>query len=265
MKETKIEVCKRIAKMGNSAFVQSKFKQRKIQETLYYQSPRKCLNCNQILYFDQQHNKFCNSKCSGSYNTKGRILSDETKKKISSGCKDHNNTLKDLKGYSNPFKGLKKETKFSKIYYAECSYCHNIFIRSYPKGNYGRITCSDKCMRLSQHNRTYLNGSRKTIYYLTEDKGLIILESTWEELIAILLDKLRIKWIRPKPMEWFDLQNKIHLYYPDFYLVDHNVYLDPKNPYCMIKDQEKMKEISVNNLVIYGDISIVENYIKSIV
>ena len=196
--------------------------------------------------------RFCSRSCA---NTK--IHSEETKRKISlSG-----------KGHISPFKGVKNPNtqKYSKIHYSICVSCNNTFITSYSKGNLGRKTCSDRCLRLSYTNRTYLNGSRKTIYFFNEDQGVIVLESSWEEKIAELLCKKKIKWIRPEPIQWIDSKNKLHMYYPDFYLINYNVYLDPKNLYCMKKDKEKMEVISKNYKVVYGDISVVENYINLLV
>ena len=55
------------------------------------------------------------------------------------------------------------------------------------------------------------------------------------------------------------------MYYPDFYLTNFNTYLDPKNPYCMIKDEEKMNEISKKYKIVFGYISIVKQHIISLV
>lgn len=70
-------------------------------------------------------------------------------------------------------------------------------------------------------------------------------DSSWEVAVAKSLDEHNIKWVRPKSgFVWNDNNNK---YYPDFYLPDYDVYLDPKNPYLMKKDQEKISEASKRN------------------
>lgn len=80
-----------------------------------------------------------------------------------------------------------------------------------------------------------------------------MLESSWEVKVAEKLDQLKIKWIRPKPLKWVD-NNKTRYYFPDFYLPDYNLYLDPKNPYCMDKDIKKMKYFEDKINIVYGDI-----------
>ena len=42
-------------------------------------------------------------------------------------------------------------------------------------------------------------------------------------------------------------------------------HLDPKNPYCMQQDIYKMKCIQEKVNIIYGDILLVENYVRKLV
>src|SRR5690606_23544606 len=95
-------------------------------------------------------------------------------------------------------------------------------------------------------------------------QGKILLESSWELEIAELLDEKNIRWCRPSPIEWVDSSGQSHLYYPDFYIKDTSTYLDPKNPFCMQQDTEKMDVISSMCNIIYGDINKIKNYINSI-
>lgn len=70
-------------------------------------------------------------------------------------------------------------------------------------------------------------------------------DSTWEVRLAKSLDEHNVSWIRPKQgFIWTDTGRK---YYPDFYLPEHNVYLDPKNSYLQKKDAEKIKQASERN------------------
>lgn len=58
-------------------------------------------------------------------------------------------------------------------------------------------------------------------------------------------------------MYWFDWRGKIHRYFPDFYLPDYDVYLDPKNDYLInnkserfgITDVEKIRIVEIQNSV----------------
>lgn len=85
----------------------------------------------------------------------------------------------------------------------------------------------------------------------------IRLDSTFELSVAKSLDYNHIKWSRPNFMYWFDWRGKIHRYFPDFYLPDYDVYLDPKNDYLInnksarfgITDVEKIRIVEIQNSV----------------
>lgn len=69
----------------------------------------------------------------------------------------------------------------------------------------------------------------------------IWLDSSWEYELAKRLDELEIKWERPAPLTWIDLEGRSHHYFPDFYLVDFDMYLDPKNPAAYKSQKEKIE------------------------
>ncbi len=71
-----------------------------------------------------------------------------------------------------------------------------------------------------------------------------MLDSSWEEKLAKRLDELDIKWIRPTtPIKWVDKNGFERNYFPDFYLPDYDIFLDPKNPYAYKSQQEKLDVI----------------------
>ncbi len=71
-------------------------------------------------------------------------------------------------------------------------------------------------------------------------------DSAWEVRVAVSLDENNIRWERPKIGFLWNEKNK---YYPDFYLPDFDVYLDPKNEYLVKKDAFKISEAShLNNI-----------------
>lgn len=112
-------------------------------------------------------------------------------------------------------------------------------------------------------NRSYQNGSKNSEYYFNQNTNEnVFLESSWEVEVAEKLDELSIEWIRPEPISWFDKQNKRHYYFPDFYLPNFNLYLDPKNPYCMDKDKEKMRKIEGKVDIEYGSLSKILNLLE---
>ena len=103
-----------------------------------------------------------------------------------------------------------------------------------------------KKARASPHRRL----RKKMIEY----KG-VMLDSTWELYLAERLDELEIKWVRPEPMKWSDREGKIHNYFADFYLPDHDLYLDPKNPFAIKVQKEKLDCL----LEQYGNIYIIDS------
>lgn len=77
-------------------------------------------------------------------------------------------------------------------------------------------------------------------------KGMIMyngiwLDSSWEYELAKRLDELGIKWERPEPLVWVDKKGNKHNYFPDFYLSDYDLFLDPKNPAAYENQKEKIK------------------------
>lgn len=94
----------------------------------------KCKNCNkdiqkQFKEFIKTKNDFCGHKCSASWNTKGRKVSEETKKKISD--------------------------KLTVIRYTKCKMC-NVEFRYYKRK---RLSCSTMCLsQLKKYNNDVKNG-----------------------------------------------------------------------------------------------------------
>jgi len=85
---------------------------------------------------------------------------------------------------------------------------------------------------------------RKTFEY----KGTI-LESSYELKLAKELDNHGVLWIRPKRFHWIDSSGKQRHYTPDFYLIEYDIYLDPKNDYLIKIDSEKVRLCSEQNNV----------------
>lgn len=149
---------------------------------------------------------------------------------------------------------IQKETwgKFLKVCFHKCTQCDTIILSRSSKP--ARKTCSRKCQtHASVGDRTYINGRRKNIYYTHKNGSLIHLESSWELEIAEFLDSNNIEWTRPKFINWVDSTGKSRNYYPDFYVPKFNLYLDPKNPYAMQQDIEKMNSISTKVDLLYGN------------
>jgi hypothetical protein len=90
----------------------------------------------------------------------------------------------------------------------------------------------------------------------------IWLDSTWEFELAKRLDSLNIKWIRPDPIRWFDEDGVAHNYFPDFYLPDYNLFLDPKNTHAFKVQEKKIKTLLTQhkNIVIITSLEECQNF-----
>lgn len=91
----------------------------------------------------------------------------------------------------------------------------------------------------------------------------VVLQSSYELECSLLLDNLKIKWIRPKHLKYNDKK-----YFADFYLTEYDLYLDPKNDYKAKLDESKIKSVIEQNNVkvhILKKENITEQYILMLV
>lgn len=112
---------------------------------------------------------------------------------------------------------------------------------------------------LASPHRRLVRSIRK---YTQKDGTIVNLDSYWEEALAIRLDELNVNWIRPEPIKWIDDNGITHNYFPDFYLVDFDVYLDPKNPYAIKAQENKIKCLTkqIKNLIIITSVKACNTY-----
>lgn len=102
---------------------------------------------------------------------------------------------------------------------------------------------------LASPHRRLVRSIRK---YVKKDGSLVMLDSSWEEALALRLDNENINWIRPGPIRWVDKENVYHNYFPDFYLEDYDIFLDPKNPQAVKVQKSKLECLTeqIKNLII---------------
>jgi hypothetical protein len=114
------------------------------------------------------------------------------------------------------------------------------------------------CERLSKHSKYSKN---------TEYAPGIILESSYEIKTAIILDALKIKWIKVRQGYKWDDNGKTRRYVPDFYLPDYDLFLDPKNDYLIKKDKQKIESaMQLNNIkvIVLDKTQITKDFIQNI-
>lgn len=235
----------------------------------YVNEDPKCAQCDKSLTYEDYKNKkkFCGSSCSATFNRTGYKHSEITKLKIAESnriasapaCAERRLlSNKKFRTYKPRSPRISKPTgiftiarangaDYSLIKRANCSYCSTSFWANRRGGNkseYSRL-CSDKCYIASKTKNA--KGIKRVEY------NGIWLDSNWEKEIAIWLDEQKIYWIRPSDaILWLDSNGKTRRYFADFYLPDHNLFLDPKNPFVISKQKEKLEEVSKLVNLIYG-------------
>lgn len=99
---------------------------------------------------------------------------------------------------------------------------------------------------IQEHPESYssvnVNGRVKKQLY-----NNVMLDGSWEVEVAKYLDKNNIKWIRPLTGFEYEWQGNTHTYFPDFYLVDYDAYIEVKG---YQRDRDLYKWKAVENLVI---------------
>lgn len=150
---------------------------------------------------------------------------------------------------------LKKRAAAIKKAHQDGKYAH----LDYSKINIGRPHTEETKELLRQ--KALASPHRRLKRKMIEYKG-IWLDSTWELVLAQRLDELNVSWIRPAPITWVDENRQTHHYFPDFFLPDYNLYLDPKNPQA-VKVQKKKLDMLMkqhNNIIILRTLTDCKNF-----
>jgi predicted nucleic acid-binding Zn ribbon protein len=185
-----------------------------------------CLNCNLLIPLKR---KFCGSSCSATYNNLKR-------------GRNYTRIKSTTIGKRGFFSKRHVCGPNSKVYFRQCSVCQKYFASQKKIGT----TCSDQCFIAVK--RKNASGIKRQIY-----KNFIF-DSGWEVKMAQLLDEANIIWEQPKTsIPWIDKNGKEHKYFPDFYLPNLNIFLDPKNPIVVIKQQEKLDQVKKSIKLLYGE------------
>ena len=111
------------------------------------------------------------------------------------------------------------------------------------------------------------SGRSKGAYVKDSFGNKVYLQSSYEIACASILDELGIEWERPKFIN-YELDGKERKYYPDFYLTNQGVYLDPKNPFLAKQDAKKINAVQKqNNVVVHvlTEEKITKEFIASLV
>jgi hypothetical protein len=74
--------------------------------------------------------------------------------------------------------------------------------------------------------------SKNPIIYESSIAGKVILDSSWEKLVAERLDNLGLEWYRPRFMlPYIDDNGNEHNFIPDFYVKQFHCFIEVKSPF----------------------------------
>ena len=104
--------------------------------------------------------------------------------------------------------------------------------------------------------------------FTRKDGTIVIMDSTWEVMMANRLNELDIAWVRdPKiKLEYKTRGGRMRNYIPDFYLPDFDIYIEVKG-YWTDAAKHKMKDIIKRNpdkICILESLSEIGNLTKEI-
>ena len=237
----------------------SKFykKKRDILIKKYNKDPKLCLNCNlAIKYEKRKTNKFCSHACSDTYNNLKR---DKGQKRTGQSLTNIKNANKKIHQNRTPEqrKLIEEKIRLTKIKngttssikkYKDrfCSIC-NKKIGQLNKYEYcqSHYLLSDE-YQISMINRR-LNHQTGFVFNEYQNKNVYLMSSIEFKYVEYLKRNNTI-WIKPEPLKYF-LDDRQHLYFPDFYLPTTNEYIEIKG-YMWPKDKLKMKNVLINNPLI---------------
>lgn len=193
----------------------------------YEKSPSVCLSCKTKLEFSQKGNKFCSHRCSALFNNKLRTPESYEKQKQT--------LAKSIKS-SPPRPRATRSPKLPKI--RICVICNKEHTRN------GK-TCSKECYKkhLSNQIKGKTGGWRN--FGGNGKKGTVhgvIFQSSWEEIWIRYHVQENIPFRRCTEYFEYEFEGKTKRYYPDFFLIEQNSYVEVKG-FWSDKTEAKLKSI----------------------
>lgn len=215
-------------------------KNKQLRVSKYLLNPSICKQCNSpIVDYEKRNNRFCSKSCSTKHSNKfaNRKWSDKAKNK----------------SIGKPGTYFGKPKELLKFYINNCPICLNDFKTKIKR----KMHCSKVCFHksisiknLANPNCGIVNQNCHFCWHISPFAGKVFLQSSYELTLAKSLDENNIKWIRPNFISYFhELDNKQRKYFPDFYLIDYDVYLDPKNDFLINFHKNKIQYVIDQNKI----------------
>lgn len=222
---------------------------RKISLSNYSKHIKSHENGNFKLVYSLDHEdlfcKFCGKECKN----KNSLVQHEIRCKENPDRKNVINQNFNNKGRKAWNKGLTKETD------ERVAKQKQTYIKNYRDGLHKHpIQIFDDKRRKQLSDSAKKHGLGGFAWRRGIDYNGIKLDSSYELVVAKDLDKNNIRWERPNRIKYV-FNGSDHYYTPDFYLIDYDVYLDPKNDFLIeninpgtgIKDVDKIKLVEEQN------------------
>jgi hypothetical protein len=184
-------------------------------------------------------------------------------------CKENPNR-KNLSGENNPMFGKKGSNQFASGEYV----VSNETREKLSKISKGRKLTEEHKNILSQSAKKHgLGGVTQSRWIRYNDKTL---GSSYELELVKDLDKNKIRWNTCPRFTYTDPLGKIRTYTPDIYLIDYDLYLDPKNDFLInninpslgFKDSMKIELVEIQNNIkvfILDKNQLTWNYVKTLI
>ena len=91
-------------------------------------------------------------------------------------------------------------------------------------------------------------GTCKWFRHIKPDGSEIKVQGSWEKAYAEWLDLNHIQYeAHPYRLKYIDDKGKLRSYFPDFLLLEKQIYIDVKNPYYVTKHASKIEAIRMYN------------------
>lgn len=234
--------------------------QKFVQQQRQKNSDSLCENCGKEHDHSYGTGRFCSKRCRAQFiakHVKNHVIPHKkhqlNKKWKCSKCKSVFDTRAQLQSHKKEYhpylqpwnKGLTKET--STIIF-KISLKQSLNKKGKPGKPHTKETRNKISLTRSKQIDTNHSGFSHVKWYKVKNLNGIeyTVRGHWEENVAIHLNELGILWIKNTWISYYDDNNIMHRYNPDFYIPKENIYVEVKGFYSEY-DQYKMKCVLMQN------------------
>jgi hypothetical protein len=214
----------------------------------YYKHANVCTQCNSSLDYDRRKNKFCSRGCAQTFNNSNRVHSQKTKDKISksvsiaySNASDEERRTRSINNLEARLASYKwKNRSNKKKPDRTCTVCG---VKIYRSNKYDFCKVHYLESGVGQRNMGSYTNRFKSEWVTNPWNGsnVWLMSGLESEFVTILNDN-NIRWSSPKYLPYTDLDGGSHIYFPDFYLDDYDIYIEVKG-YMWRNDVDKMVRV----------------------